>query len=269
MTATDDAGFTALTAKITRDRGFGCGGYKDSCLRRRIAVRMRARGAADFDAYARLLDHDPAEYDKLLDALTINVTKLFRNPDVFAFLAAEVIPTLWRAPGPIRVWSAGSSSGEEAYTLAALFDAHASALGARAADRVTILGSDIDRGSLARAEAGAYAPAAFSETPAAMRSRYFSADAPHRASDALRALVRFERRDLLLDPLPAGPMQLVLCRNVIIYFDKPTQDALMQRFHDALAPRGYLVLGKVETLLGPTRTLFDTVDARQRVFRRP
>src|SRR5689334_22365068 len=121
----DDVGFAALTAKIARERSFGCASYKEKCLRRRIAVRMRARGVHRFADYAALLDRDASEYERLLDALTINVTKLFRNWSTFESLARNVIPHLWENPGHIRVWSAGCSSGEEVYSIAATFYQHA------------------------------------------------------------------------------------------------------------------------------------------------
>ncbi|HLA90856.1 MAG TPA: protein-glutamate O-methyltransferase CheR [Gemmatimonadaceae bacterium] len=267
----DEAGFAALTAKIARERGFGTANYKDSCLRRRIAARMRAMGAPDYHTYSRVLDDEPAEYERLLDALTINVTKLFRDPPAWHAVERTVLGPLWALPHRVlRCWVAGCASGEEAYTLAALWHRFAAARGEAArAGRVHILASDIDRASLEAAERGAYATAALAEAPADVRARYFSSEAPHEASRELKAMVRFERRDLLQDAAPAGAFQLITCRNVIIYFDRASQETLMRRFHRALAPGGFLVLGKVETLLGPARALFDACDQRQRIFRRP
>ena len=126
MNDLSDAGFAALTAKIARDKGFGCASYKEKCLRRRIAVRMRARGVHTYADYAHVLDTDTLEYDRLIDALTINVTKLFRNFETYTAIAEQVVPALWERPIPqINVWSAGCSSGEEPYSLAALFHRHA------------------------------------------------------------------------------------------------------------------------------------------------
>src|ERR1051325_2836802 len=127
MTEHDGApDFVELTRKISREKGFGCASYKEKCLRRRIAVRMRARGVHTYRDYARLLDADGGEYDRLLDALTINVTKLFRNWEAYAALASTAIPALWSSENPsIRVWSAGCSSGEEPYSIAVLFHRHA------------------------------------------------------------------------------------------------------------------------------------------------
>ena len=268
----DAAGFQLLTDKITRERGFGCASYKEKCLRRRIAVRMRARGAHTFADYARLLDHDKAEYDKLLDALTINVTKLFRNWETYDAIARHVVPALWQRPDArLRAWSAGCSSGEEPYSVATLFYRHAESQrqADRAASRVEVLGSDIDRDSLASAERARYEEPAFADTPAEVRERYFTPGFPASPIPQVRQLVRFERRDLLKEAPPAGGLHLVTCRNVIIYFDRATQEALFERFFDALVPGGFLVLGKVETLLGRARTMFAPVDARERIFRKP
>ena len=266
-----DREFEELTRKISRERGFSCSSYKEKCLRRRIAVRMRARGVHTYADYSRILDSDSGEYDRLLDALTINVTKLFRNWSVYEAIAERVIPALWDADAqPIHVWSAGCSSGEEPYSLAILFHRYAALQRQlRDVERVHVVGTDIDRASLAAAERGQFSEGAFDETPADLRSQYFSAKAPFTVAPAVRATVRFRRLDLLDQWLPqSGGYQLITCRNVLIYFDRDTQERLLARFHSALAPTGFLVLGKVETLLGPVRSQFAAVDARERIFRR-
>jgi chemotaxis methyl-accepting protein methylase len=272
QSAANGAGdFEVLTRKISVERGFGCASYKEKCLRRRIAVRMRARGVHTYADYARILDADETEYDRLLDALTINVTKLFRNWDAYAAMAEKVVPALWHRETPkIRIWSAGCSSGEEPYSLAILFHRYAATSGMLAQlDRVDVLGTDIDRLSLQAAERGQFDEGDFSDTPDDLRARYFSASAPFTVSPAVRDLVHFERRDLLSHPAPPGKFDLIVCRNVLIYFDRETQERLFDMFHAALTPGGFLVLGKVETLLGRARTQFVPVDARERIFRRP
>jgi len=265
----DAVGFAALLGKIAADRHFVCQSYKEKCLRRRIAVRLRARGIDTYADYARLLDTDPAEYDKLVDTLTINVTKLFRNWETFAAIARTVVPVLWDSPSStLRIWSAGCASGEEAYSLAVLFHQFADAHHQVArAGRIQVMGTDIDRESLAAAHRATYLDAAFADTPPDLRARYFSAGSPAMVDPEIRALVHFARHDLIRDPAPAG-QHLIACRNVVIYFGRDTQEELFARFHSALVPGGFLVLGKVETLLGPTRSLFAPVDARERIFRR-
>lgn len=263
--------FFALTRKIAADRGFGCASYKEKCLRRRIAVRMRARGAHTYEDYARILDSDAAEYDRLMDALTINVTKLFRNWDVYAAVADRVVPVLWERESPdIRVWSAGCSSGEEPYSLAVLFHRYAASVGALSRlGRLSILGTDIDERCLAAAERGEFEEGDFADTPDELRQRYFAPTVPFTILPAVHRLVHFERQDLLGDPAPAGPHDLIVCRNVLIYFDRETQERLFEIFYRALRPGGFLVLGKVETLLGAARARFASVDARERIFQRP
>jgi chemotaxis methyl-accepting protein methylase len=230
---------------------------------------MRARGVHTYGDYARVLDTDGAEYDKLLDALTINVTKLFRNWETYDAMATKVVPALWERGLPtINVWSAGCSSGEEPYSIGALFHRHAERIGEldQLASRVKVLGSDIDARSLEAAQRGAFAEGDFTDTPTELRRRYFSPTAPFTIAPEVRRLVRFERRDLLGEPSPPGQHHLICCRNVLIYFDRDTQERLFEKFHSALAPGGFLVLGKVETLLGSARTRFVAVDGRERIF---
>lgn len=271
MDTVDPAGdFFALTRKISADRGFGCASYKDKCLRRRIAVRMRARGVHTYEDYARVLDHDDAEYDRLLDALTINVTKLFRNWDVYASIATNVVPALFTSERPrIRVWSAGCSSGDEPFSLAILFHRYAATAGMLGQlGRVEIVGTDIDRRCLEAAERGQFEDGDFSDTPDELRRRYFSPVRPFTVVRSIRNLVRFESRDLIRELPPPGRHDLIVCRNVLIYFDRETQERLFELFYESLAPQGYLVLGKVETLLGRSRSRFAPVDARERIYRR-
>ena len=262
--------FSVLTRKISAERGFGCASYKEKCLRRRIAVRMRARGVHTYSDYARVLDSDVAEYDRLLDALTINVTKLFRNWEAYAALSGTVVPELWHRETPaIRVWSAGCSSGEEPYSLAILFHRYAATSGMLAQlGRVEVLGTDIDRRSLTAADRGEFEESDFADTPEDLRRRYFGSTAPFTVSAAIRQMVRFESRDLLSDSAPRGKHDLIVCRNVLIYFDRETQERLFNCFYQAMAPGGFLMLGKVETLLGNARSQFAPVDARERIFAR-
>lgn len=266
----DDRAFRALTRQITRARGLACDAYKDRCLRRRIGVRMRARGVHTFAEYARLLEQDAREYDLLLDALTINVTKFFRNPEAWRALAPR-LEDVWAArAGRVRAWSAGCASGEEAYTVAvALAEAARRRHQAAWLDRARVDATDIDRESLVRAEAAEYPEAAFTETPPELVRRYFTDPPPRRPRPELRRIVRVRKHDLTSEPPPAPPYDLIVCRNVVIYFDRPMQDRLFAAFADALAPGGLLLLGKVETVLGPARERLCVEDPRERVFRKP
>lgn len=266
-----DHEFAELADKITRETSFHCASYKDQVLRRRIGVRMRARGVTSYAAYGTLLDGDRPEYERLLDALTVNVTRFFRDPSTYDALARTVVPALWSsARDRIAVWSAGSASGEEAYSLAALFHEHASEHDALdRVGRVQVTGSDIDRQSLLAAAAAEYSTAAFADAPPELLDRLFPLVSDRRVVvPSLRALVRFERRDLLREPPPAARYDLIACRNVIIYLGREAQEALLASLHRALRPGGYLVLGRAEILFGESRALFSSVEARERIFQR-
>jgi len=253
--------------KVERERGLALSNYKQPCLKRRLAVRMRARGVHTYGAYATVLDRLPEEYDLLVDALTINVTKFFRNPETFALLREQVVPRLWAAPGPVAVWSAGCASGEEPYSLAVLFAEHAR-LGALRT-RLRIDATDLDPGALAALRRAEYPPAAVEDVPPDLLARFFSPGPPFRLDPAVARLVRPLAHDLTREPPPQPPYQLIVCRNVVIYFDRPTQERLFASFADALAPGGRLLLGKVETLVGPARSRLEVEEPRERLFRRP
>ncbi len=267
----DDADFRALMEKITRERGFRCASYKDKCLRRRVAVRMRAKGTLTTSEYAGVLDTDPREYDRLLRSLTVNVTKFFRNWDTFSAIENKVIPALWeRRDGELRVWSAGCASGEEPYSIGILLHKYAMEKKEHARlETVTVVGTDIDGDCLGEAERAFYAEAALGDTPAGLRQHYFPQVAGlHTMLPEVRRLVTFECNDLLSHQPPFEEVHFLLCRNVIIYFERDAQDALFREFHRVLAPGGFLVLGKVESLLGEARALFSPVNARERIFRK-
>lgn len=266
----DDATLGALLAKIERMRGFLITSYKEPCLRRRLAVRMRARGVHTFGAYAGILDRIPEEYDLLLDALTINVTKFFRNPETYAVLRDRVLPELAARRRAVAVWSAGCASGEEPYSLAILFAEQAARQGTPGArSHVRIDATDLDPGALEVLKRAEYQAPAVEEVPRALLARWFGPGPPYRLDPAITRLVHPIRHDLTGEPPPQPPYDLIVCRNVVIYFDRPTQERLFQKFFDALVPGGYLLLGKVETLFGPVRGKFLLEEPRERLFRRP
>lgn len=256
--------FAALTDKISRARAINCDAYKHKCLKRRIAVRMRARSVHTYDDYSRLLDDDAREYQELLDALTINVTKFYRNADTWEALR-PYLARLWaaREGRGLRAWSAGCASGEEPYTIAVLLAELARPGAPRAAG---IDATDVDRVSLERTRAARYPESAFTEMPADLRRRYFPGG---EAVPALRELVRVVPHDLTREPPPHPPYDLIVCRNVVIYFERQAQERLFQTFVDALAPDGVLLLGKVETLFGPARQRLTLADPRERIYLQP
>ena len=255
-----------LKEQIRRDVGFYCDGYKEHCLRRRIAVRMRARGIHSYSEYAHLLQTDAQEYQKLRDAVTINVSKFYRNPEVWQVLDQKVLPGLFAAGRSIRIWSAGCAGGEEPYSIAMLLREHAVRTGQISKlGHFDVLGTDIDYASLNTAQRGEYGAFAFTDIPVDIRASWFEPPALVKVKQDIKDAVRFEVRDLITSEFPDGH-DVIFCRNVVIYFERAVQEALFAKFHAALAPGGFLVLGKVETLFGRSAALFSPVSQRERVF---
>jgi len=269
MSVATETGFEALLEKVESEQGFACSSYKHSCLRRRIKTRMRLRGAGTYDDYIRILEGDPREMDKLVAALTINVTRFFRNHHVWDTVAAKVVPEVWsREMDRIRVWSAGCATGEEPYSLAMLFHRHAAVNGMLPQiDRLEVTGTDVDAEAIQAASAGAYSEADLAEVRPEFRTRYFSGVPPFKPAAGIRRLVHFARQDLLKDPYPDEPQHIIVCRNVLIYFDRAVQQQVIEGFRASLAPGGFLILGKVESLLA-SAWAFERVAARERIFRK-
>lgn len=265
-----DPGFALLLRRL-KGRGLpALEIYKERCLRRRLAVRMRACGVKTLADYASLLDRQPAEVEHLLEALTIQVTGFFRNPEVWARLESAMRSVLRPDQQRLAAWSAGCATGEEAWTTAMVLIRTAEGGGlAIGPAQVRVDATDVDPGSLAIAREGCYPDPAFRDAPDPLLSRWLDPIAGGRRVRAgLRRLVRFRRHDLAEDSPPQPPYDLVVCRNVLIYFSRAVQERLFVRFADALRPGGLLLLGKVESLHGAGRERFETVDGRERLFRR-
>lgn len=258
----------ALADRILADTGFDIRQYKERPLKRRLAVRMRACQLSSYADYAERLRQDPSEYPRLWDALTINVTGFFRNPETYAAVQERVFPALAgeaKAGGPLVIWSAGCSSGEEPYSVAILWQEYCAAH--PVARQVRIVATDIDAESLRRAAAGLYGKSSFNELPPRLLSRYFAAQGEqYRLDPAIKAMVEFRRAELM-EPAPFNGVDLVLCRNALIYFSRAAQDTVFGHFAAALRPGGFLVLGKVETLLGQSKERFTPFDVKERIYR--
>jgi two-component system CheB/CheR fusion protein len=263
---TDPTEFDALVDYLRRTRHVDLSGYKRAGLIRRVTKRMRAVGADTFGAYQTHLEAYPEEFAQLVDTLLINVTAFFRDDLPWEYLRTEIVPRLLAAKGevdPVRVWCAGCATGEEAYTLAIVL---CEALGFDAfRERVKIYATDLDDDALLQARHGAYPEREVADVPAELRERYFERyDQRFVFRKDLRRTIIFGRNDLLLDA-PISRIDLLACRNTLMYFDAPTQAKVLARFHFALSDDGYLFLGRAETLLTHS-SLFAPVDLRRRVF---
>ena len=255
----------ALVEYLKRTRGFDFTGYKRTSLERRIRKRMQAVGIASIPDYLDFLEVHPEEFAGLFDTVLINVTSFFRDPSTWDFFAEKVIPEIVGrrvAPAPIRVWSAGCASGEEAYTLAMLFAEH---LGIDAfKDMVKIYATDLDDDALSRGRQGVYGEDAIENVPTPLRERYFEAvDGRFTFRKDLRRQVIFGRHDLIQDA-PISRVDLLVCRNTLMYFNAETQAKILSRFHFALNDSGVLFLGRAETMIARPGA-FTPIDLKRRL----
>lgn len=262
-----DQELEALLAFIKDARGFDFTGYKRTSLARRIRKRMQTAKFGQYADYRDFLESNAEEFQELFNTILINVTSFYRDPEAWNYLQTTVVPGLVQKAGPdeeIRIWSAGCSSGEEAYTLAIIFAEH---LGIEeCARRVKIYATDVDEEALREARAGVYSLKALERLPEEVKTRYFE---PNGALFAfrrdLRRRVIFGRHDVTRDA-PISRIDLLVCRNTLMYFNVEAQAKIIERFHFALNDGGHLLLGKAEMLLADG-VRFDVADMRNRVFK--
>jgi two-component system CheB/CheR fusion protein len=258
--------FEDLLLMLKETRGFDFTGYKRSTLQRRVHRRMALLNLAAFGEYRDYLELQPDEFGLLFDSMLINVTSFFRDPPAWQALSEKILPGIISAKtatAPIRAWSAGCATGEEAYTLAIVL---AEALGPEQfRERVKIYATDLDEDALQQARAGTYEATALEAVPERLRDTYFEvAGGRHAFRRDLRRQVIFGRNDLTRDA-PISRVDLLAARNTLMYFNAETQASVIRRFHFALSSPGYLFLGKAEMLLNHADR-FAPVDLRNRLF---
>ncbi len=263
-----DAELTAITELLRDRRQFDLGQYKDRCIRRRIAKRLRFCKVANFASYLERLEMDRDELDTLLATISIHVSQFFRNPDTFRILEQKVLPDLCRqarANGrtELTIWSAGCATGEEPYSLALLVDD----LAATDLD-IRILATDISEPVLEIARSGYFDATRLTEVPPEVLEKYFrSENGRYQLIERIRDKVEFMRHNIMTaSDYPV--IDLVLCRNVMIYFTRPEQERILTRFAAALPEHGGLVLGRSETMADDIRCYYHSEFPVERVYRR-
>jgi two-component system CheB/CheR fusion protein len=244
--------------------------YKRSTLYRRIERRMGLHQISKISVYGRYLRENPKEADLLFKELLIGVTSFFRDPAVWEELAADVLPALIKgiaAPTTLRAWVAGCSTGEEAYTLAVVFHETLTRLKSEAGINLRIFATDLESDAVDKARRGWYPASIAAEVSPERLKRYFVAETNgYRVNKAIRETVIFATQDIIQDP-PFTKLDILTCRNLLIYFTSELQRKLLPMFHYSLKPGGVLVLGGSETIGGATR-LFSPIHAKARLFRK-
>jgi two-component system CheB/CheR fusion protein len=261
-----DPEFESLLQYIQESRGLDFRGYKRTSLNRRITLRMEALNLDSFGGYQSHLEADPGEFESLLNTVLINVTSFFRDSEAWEVLRERIVPAIVASAEPdkpIRIWSVGCASGEEPYSIAMLF---AEALGiAEFCRRVKIYATDLDENALKIARLATYAPREVESVPPEYLKKYFERTNSHYIFERdLRKCVIFGRHNVVHDA-PISRIDLLVCRNLLIYLEAETQGIVLPRLHYALNPEGSLFLGKAETQLARS-PLFKPVEMKHRIF---
>jgi chemotaxis protein methyltransferase CheR len=237
--------YGAFCSVVRRLCGIDLSQYKRGQMERRIRTFAERRGITRLEEYAVLLGDNSDELESFLDRVTINVSRLWRNPEQWDLIQNRILPEYASAPR-FKAWSAGSSYGAEAYTLAAVC-AHA-----LPDVRTEIVGTDIDKRMVERARAGVFSAADARDMPRTQRVRWFTElDGMLHAAPELKKLCRFDAGDLLAMRTPEKAYDLVLCRNTVIYFTPEVKDALHARLAKAVVPGGYFMVGSTERISDP------------------
>ena len=268
MIGRGDAGLELVLRQLSRRGAGGFEWYKDSCLLRRIEVRMRARSVGTLTRYAALLEDDPDELDRLLHTLSVRVTGFFRNPDTWLrlreLLASEPVS---RSRG-LSAWSMGCATGEETWSIAMLLLDLARGAGPEAMEQVSVLGSDVDDQALSVGAAGRYTTqsvvairAVLPHPYGAVREGWFEVD------PVLRPRVEFQREDLTAPRREDGQYDLVCCRNLLIFLGREGQRRVLDAARRALRPGGVLALGRTESLVALPDAGLEPVDLTHRLYR--
>lgn len=260
-----------LLANLQTKFGKDFSNYRLSCLQRRVALRISTLKLATLDDYMTYLTDNPKEIEQLLDTVTIHVTEFFRDAEVFDAVAKDILPAIvsrkLHSPSrTIRVWSAGCSTGEEAYSLAIIILRHLRTNGVDLA--LEVYGTDVSKEACAIAREGIYAARKIEIVPGDVRRKYFEAKGQeYRVVSDVQRCVKFSVHDLF-SPSPFSLLDFVMCRNVLIHFDHAVRNDVLKQFHASLDDHGMLILGKSEAVMGSALAWYELVDPRNKVYRK-
>jgi chemotaxis protein methyltransferase CheR len=271
-------GLKPILDYLMKKRGFDFSGYHPAMLERRIGQRLTAIACEDFNKYLSCLQESPAELDKLLDVITINVSRFFRDSLTFELIADRILPTIVLEKSrlkdhSLRVWSTGCARGEEPYSMAILI--HELLRKEKFAMNLHLFATDIDCGALADAGKALYPPSGIANIKHRLLTKYFTAEGTHfRLIPDIKNLVTFSLYDMLdkkhgVPPESVfGNFDMVLCRNLLIYFNIEYQDTIFAKLHHSLSQNGILILGEAETPTMAYRRHFSRVVDFSPIYRK-
>lgn len=250
----DNADYTLFTRKVKEQLHLDLGNYKETQMKRRLTTLRDKRGFATFAEYFNAMIRDADLLSEFTDRVTINVSEFWRNPNRWTVLEHKFIPELLAANTRLKCWSAACSTGEEPYTLAMILDQHQ-------ANQSDILAVDLDEKVLAKAQEGVYNDRAVRDVPPRYLDKYFTrVNDDFKVVDSLKRMIRFQKGNLLLDRFETN-FDLIICRNVMIYFTEQAKHELYHKFAQALRPGGLLFVGSTEQIFTPGQYGLETADS--------
>jgi chemotaxis methyl-accepting protein methylase len=262
----EKSAFEKLKKMVDDKLGLNMNGYREEYVKRRFDIRLKETGTFTYGKYVHYLNKHPEEFNALLNNLAINYTTFFRDSDVYSYIEKTVFPELFVQP-TVRIWSAGSSTGQEPYSLAML--ALKVMEHKKNNCRIVIYASDVDREALAEATRGLYAENHLEGTEKWMLDKYFIPEGKmFRVKDSVKQLVKFGIQDLM-KPYSQHGLDLVLCRNVMIYFAREAQQLIHMNIFNAIRPGGIFIAGKTEILTGEPAAKFQISNIQCRVYKKP
>jgi chemotaxis methyl-accepting protein methylase len=272
MDLTEDEFTTQVMKHLFRSRGVDLTGYSQSFVLRCIKRRVARSGHTGYSGYLKHMSKDDEETNELMNALSINVTEFFRDKSSWdEFVKVVLRPMIQQkmsGGGILRMWSAGCASGQESYTLAICASEELGRIAESERPMVTVLGTDLSQQAIEKAKAGVYSRGQVKGLSEAMLSKYFvQVEDGYRAREVLKKRVRYVRENLLDKPTMKY-FDVVVCRNVMIYFSRRMHEVVARNLFESLRQGGYLMLGKTETLLGASRASFEVVDLENRILRK-
>ena len=232
--------------------GIDLNSYKEKQMRRRINTLITKNNVKTYNDYVALIKKDKEKFDQFINLLTINVSEFYRNPDQWKILEGEVFPALIKKFGKnLKIWSAACSTGDEPYSLVMALSRQVPLT------NIKIIATDIDNQVLDTARMGLYNEKSIASVPDDLKKKYFTkVGSSYQISDEIKKRVEFKKHDLLKDPYPSG-CNLIVCRNVVIYFTEEAKDVIYQKFHKALQPGGVLFIGSTEQIMNYRELGFD------------
>ena len=250
----EDRDFTQFKARIKQKTDIDLSQYKEAQMKRRLTTLRMKHGFQTFEDYWKAIEQNKSLMNEFLDRMTINVSEFYRNPSRWEVLQKRFFPEMLQESQRLKVWSAACSTGEEPYTLAMIL----SELGAL--QRTSLLATDLDSNVLRKAMEGSYLERSLRDVPSACKQKYFKpADGAFLVSDQLKSHIQFKQQNLLHDTFDHS-FDLIVCRNVMIYFTEEAKHVLYHKFSKALRPGGLLFVGSTEQIFSPAAYGFETAD---------